>query len=95
MTVEKKRLSMKEKLLKSIIVIGIPLLLITTVFGQATLTKVNREVESIKREINAQKKSNESLIMRRDELLSFDKIDSIAKEAGLAYNNNNIKTVEE
>jgi len=86
---------MKEKILKCVVAFGVPMLLITIVFGQATLTKVNREVESLKRNITSQQKSNESLMMRRDELLSFDKIDSIAKEVGLAYNNNNIKTVEE
>ncbi len=95
MTNLKKKLTIKEKILKCVVVCGVPMLLITIVFGQATLTKVNREVESLKRNITSQQKSNESLMMRRDELLSFDKIDSVAKQEGLAYNNNNIKTAEE
>jgi len=51
MTNLKKKLTMKEKILKCVVAFGVPMLLITIVFGQATLTKVNREVESLKRNI--------------------------------------------
>ena len=37
---------------------------------------------------------NESLSMQVDELASLDKIQEVASEKGLTYNNDNIKNVE-
>lgn len=67
----------------------------TIVFSKATLAKINFEVEKQKKEIKDQTKKNESLSMKINELASLDKIQEVAKEEGLSYNNNNIKTVEE
>ena len=68
---------------------------ISIVFSKATLAKVNFEVEQQKRLIEKQKKTNEGLSMTIDELASLTKIQEVAKEQGLSYNNNNIKTVED
>lgn len=65
-----------------------------TVFLQATLSKINVEVEQVKKEIKTQEKKNESLSMKINELASLDKIIQVAREQGLSYNNDNIKTVE-
>ena len=51
--------------------------------------------EDEKKEIEKQKKTNESLAMTIDELASLTKIQEVAREQGLSYNNNNIKTVTE
>ena len=59
----------------------------------ATLAEINFLVEKQKREIEIQKKTNESLAMTIDELASLTKIQEVAREQGLSYNNNNIKTV--
>lgn len=67
---------------------------ITIVFMQATLSKVNIEVERIKNEIKTQEKKNESLSMKINELASLDKIIEVAYKQGLSYNNDNIKSVE-
>lgn len=64
------------------------------VFLQATLSKVNIEVEQVKKEIKTQEKKNESLSMKINELASLDKIIEVAHEQGLSYNNDNIKQVE-
>ena len=48
-----------------------------------------------KREIEKQKKTNESIAMTIDELASLTKIQAVAEEQGLSYNNNNIKSVVE
>ena len=56
---------------------------------------LNFEVEKQKKEIAAQKKTNESLTMAIDELASLTKIQEVAQQQGLSYNNNNIKTVVE
>ena len=67
---------------------------ITIVFSKATLSQINFEVEKKKKEIAEQTKTNESLSMKINELASLDKIQEVAKEEGLSYNNSNIKTVE-
>jgi len=66
----------------------------TTVFLQATLSKVNIEVEQIKKQIKTQEKKNESLSMKINELASLDKMIAVAQEQGLSYNDDNIKSVE-
>lgn len=91
----KKRLKMSkfEKLLyifTFVIVIITPFAL---VFSQATLSKVNFEVEKTKKIIYTQEKKNESLTMKINELASLEKIQTVAKELGLSYNNNNIRTI--
>ena len=63
------------------------------VFSQATLSKVNIECERTKNEIKTQKKENDGLAMAIDELASLSKIQEVAKEEGLSYNNSNIKTI--
>ena len=68
---------------------------VSIVFSKATLAKVNFEVEKQKKEIEAQKKTNESLAMTIDELASLTKIQEVAEQQGLSYNNNNIKVVVE
>ena len=92
----KKRLKMSkfEKLLyifTLLIVLATPLML---VFSQATLSEVNFEVEKSKKELAQQTKKNESLSMKVNELASLEKIQEVAKEQGLSYNNNNIRTVQ-
>ncbi len=64
------------------------------VFLQATLSKVNVQVEQVKKEIRKQEKKNESLSMKINELASLDKIIEVAHEQGLSYNNDNIRIVE-
>ena len=64
------------------------------VFFQATLSKVNIDVEKVKKEIRSQEKKNESLEMKINELASLDKIIEVAQAQGLSYNNDNIKSVE-
>ena len=93
----KKRLKMSkfEKLLYAFTLLLVVLAPISVVFSKATLSKVNFEVEKTKKEIASQTKTNESLTMKINELASLDKIQEIAKEQGLSYNNNNIKNIDE
>ena len=96
-----KKMKKKEKILKFerlIYTLAIFLLVIapvSIVFSKATLSKANFDVEKEKREIEAQKKTNESLAMTIDELASLTKIQQVAEEQGLSYNNSNIKSVSE
>ena len=91
----KKRLKISkfEKMLYSIAIFLLVISPISVVFSKATLAKINFEVEKQKQEIAAQKKTNESLSMTIDELASLTKIQEVAEQQGLSYNNNNIKSV--
>ena len=93
----KKRVKMSkfERLLYSVAIFLLVLAPVSIVFSKATLAKVNFEVEKQKREIAKQKKTNESIAMTIDELASLTKIQKVAEEQGLSYNNNNIKSVTE
>lgn len=92
----KKRLKMSkfERLIYTFTFILLLATPISIIFSQATLSKINYEVEKTKKKIVAQEKTNEGLKMKIDELASLDKISDIAKEQGLSYNNNNIKSIE-
>lgn len=93
---KKKRKYKISKFEKFLYVTTIVLLLISPmaiVFTKATLSKVNYDVEKMKETINTQKKKNESLAMKINELASLDKIKDIVKTEGLSYNKDNIKTI--
>ena len=72
------------------LILSCPLII---VFSQATLSKINYEVEKSKKQIESQEKKNETLTMKINELASLDKIQEVADDQGLSYNNDNIKTV--
>jgi len=46
--------------------------------------------EKIRYQISNEKKTVESLTMQTNELTSFDNIQKVVKDLGLAYNNDNI-----
>lgn len=92
----KKRLKM-SKFERLLYVFTIFLCLVTPlaiIFSQATLSQINFEVEKVKEEIEKQEKQNESLSMKINELASLEKIQEVAKEQGLTFDNNNIKNIE-
>ncbi|MEG1351039.1 MAG: cell division protein FtsL [Bacilli bacterium] len=92
----KKRLKMSkfEKLLYVFTGFLIAISPLLVIFSKGTLAKVNFDVEKVKKEITSQSKKNESLAMKINELASLDKIQELAKEQGLSYNNSNIKTIK-
>lgn len=93
----KKRLKLSkfERLLYTLAIFLLVISPISIVFSKATLAKINFEVEKQKEKIEKQEKVNESIAMTIDELASLTKIQAVAEEQGLSYNNNNIKTVTE
>lgn len=74
-----------------VLVVFFPVL---SVYAKSTLSKVNYEVEEKKEQIAIQTKSNESLQMKINELASLENLEAIAKEMGLKYTSNSVKTVE-
>lgn len=93
----KKQLKMSkgERFLYTVAVFLILVSPISIVFSKATLAKINFEVEQQKKEIAIQEKTNESISMTIDELASLTKIQEVADEQGLSYNNDNIRTITE
>ena len=89
------KISKFERLIYSLAVFLLVIAPVSIVFSKATLAKINFEVEKQKKEIAIQKKTNESLSMTIDELASLTKIQEVAEQQGLSYNNNNIKSVNE
>ena len=52
-------------------------------------------IEKINYKIETQEKKNESLAMQVSELTSYENVNGVIKEMGLAYNNENIYVIEQ
>ena len=66
---------------------------IANVFSKALLSESNIEVEKLENKIKEQVGINDSLNMQINELASLDKIQAVANQLGLSYNNDNIKLI--
>ena len=84
-----------EKMIYTLILFAVISFPIATVFTKAKLSETNIALEQIKNKVSTQEGINESLSMQVDELASLDKIESVATEKGLSYNNNNIKNIND
>ena len=82
-----------EKYIYTLIVIVAIMIPIANVFTKALLSETNIEVEKMENKISRQSGINDSLNMQINELASLDKIQAVANELGLSYNNDNIKLV--
>lgn len=92
--VKKNKLSPFEKVLyflAIVLTIASPLLI---VFFKSTLSKMNYDVEKLKKQITIEEKENESLQMKINELASLENIQKVIKDKGLEYNNDNIKNID-
>ena len=70
------------------------LLIIGIVFGQTSLAKINLEVQKLKEQVETKEEVNQSLVMKINEMASLENIQNVSNDMGLAYNNENIKTIE-
>ncbi len=70
------------------------LLIMGILFGQITLSQMNLEVQRLEKDVQSKKDQNQSLVMKINEMASLDNIHSVSEEAGLAYNNDNIRTID-
>ncbi len=94
----KKRISRFTKGEKIIYGIGFLCLVsifVVKVFCGASISNLKMNIEKINYKIGQQENKNESLTMQVNELTSYENLDSILKEMGLAYNNENIIVVDE
>ena len=84
-----------EKIVYVLIAVVVFLFPISTVFTKAVLSETNISLERMKTRVTKQEEVNESLSMQVDELASLDKIQEVAANKGLSYNNTNIKNILE
>ncbi len=91
---KKKRFKLKSEgilyIIIALILLAIP---IVNVYTKAILSESNIELERVKSDIENQENLNNSLKMEISELSSLDKIQVVAAENGLSYQNGNIKVV--
>ena len=87
---KKAKLFRIERLLIRLCTILVVLFPVSIVLSKAALSNINIEVEDLKRQVNVQKNSNESLTMKVNELKSLANIDIVAETEGLSYNSSNI-----
>jgi len=91
---KKLKITKFEKVLYVIALILLLMAPLSIVFTKSTLSEINFKVEKMKREIVNQEKTNESLEMKINELVSLDNIKNVIVAEGLSYNNDNIKNIE-
>jgi cell division protein FtsL len=72
------------------ILLAIP---VCNVYTKTMLSKTNIELEEVKYEIKKQESINDGLKMEISELASLDKVQDVAIDNGLTYQNGNIKVV--
>ena len=90
----KLKLTKFEKMMFFITFVLVVLSPVMSVFAKSELSKANYEVEETKEKISLQTKTNESLEMKINELVSLENLQDIAKEMGLSYTSSSIKVVE-
>ena len=89
----KKFLSSFERLMYKLCILIIISLIVGIVCCETKLGQTNVEIQKLEREVEKQKKRNESLNMKIDEMTSLDNIKEISEEYGLSYHSENIKTI--
>ena len=89
-----RQLTHFEKILYFITIILLIISPLIIVFEKSTLSKMNYDVEKIKKKISSQEKENESLQMKINELASLENIQKVIHDVGLEYNNDNIKNID-
>ena len=90
----KMKMSKGEKTLYAFGIIAFVCTVLLKIFCGANVGNLNMSVEKLKYKLDDQTKKNESLVMKVNELTSYDNVKDIVKDMGLAYNNDNIIVVE-
>ena len=92
---KKNRFTKGERLLMFYGVITLVFMMGFKIFCEASVSELKMSIEKVKYNIDVQEKKNESLTMKVNELTSFENVNTVVKEMGLAYNNDNIIVVDE
>ena len=90
----KTRITKGERLLYFYATIAFFLMLGLKIFCGASIGEMKMSIEEKRYNIEEQQKTNESLTMQVNELTSFENVQKVVKEMGLAYNNDNIIVID-
>lgn len=91
---KKKVFTKVERFLYKSSLVIIVFLVVGIVFTSTAVSKMNIELQDMNKKVEKALDTNESLAMKINEMASLDNIQSISRNLGLAYNNENIKTIE-
>lgn len=90
----RKKVSKGEKFLYTFGILGFVCTMLLKIFCGANVGNLNMSIEKLKYNLDEQTKKNESLVMKVNELTSYDNVKGVVKDMGLAYNNDNIIIIE-
>ncbi len=90
----KSKITKGERLLYFYATLAFFLMLSLKIFCGARVGEMKMNIEEIKYNIDQQEKKNESLTMKVNELTSFENVQKVVEEMGLAYNNDNIIIID-
>ena len=88
------RLTKGEKLLYTAGVFCILASIFLRVFSSAGISDLKMSIEEVSYKIENQEKKNQSLVMQVNELTSYENLNAVLNDMGLAYNNENIIVVK-
>ena len=91
---KKKKFTKLERFIYKSSFVIMFLLVVGIVFTSASVSKLNIELQEMSMEVEKQEDTNQSLVMKINEMASLENIQSISENLGLSYNNENIKTIE-
>ena len=92
---KKKDMKRTEKLLYRMFVFTTISLVIGIVYSRASLSKINLEVQNLNAQIKDSTESNQSLVMKINEMVSLEKIQEVSDKMGLKFDNKNIVSITE
>lgn len=92
---KKQRITKGEALLYTTTLLSFVMMLSLKIFCGARVGEMKMNIEETKFKIDQQQKKNESLVMKVNELTSFENVKRVVDEMGLSYNNDNIIVVNE
>jgi len=90
----KLRLTRGEKLLYTLGSVCIVLTIFLKVFSSASICDLKIDIEDVSYKIKNQERTNQSYAMQVNELTSYENLNSVLEDMGLAYNNENIIVVK-
>ncbi len=88
------KLTKGEKMLYTLGVVCFLLTIVIRVFSSASISNLKMDIEKVSYKIENQQKKNQSLTMQVNELTSYENLNGVLKEMGLAYNNDNIVVIK-
>ncbi|MBS4172419.1 cell division protein FtsL [Bacillus sp. FJAT-49736] len=90
----RKSITLGEKMLGILLVAFISVMAIKVISTQASIYKVNRDIQDLQSSVQSQKKINNDLKTQVSDLSRYDRIKKKAEKLGLKLNENNVKVVE-